>query len=340
MSLNAEQLLALGKPDREFEELLDRREPYIILDDDFNVPRLREQEKAYMKSVLNLSKPNPEVIEVERRIPVRDGTSITIRFHSPRIPPNSGSPIFVMLHSGGYCIGGLDNRIEDCRMFVEKWGFVVINVDYRLAPEHPFPIPIYDAYDAVKWAAANALELHANPAAGFIVGGNSTGASLAASISLLARDEGLSPPLTGVLLSVPTVIYPSVIPEKYRDVYLAREQNANAPYYLNRLNEVFQAAFKPDLTSFLASPLLHPAGHHNLPPAYIQICGLDPARDDGFIYDNILREAGNKTLVDIYPGLPHAFWAFLPQLSTSKKYADDMKSGISWLLREGKQTKE
>lgn len=72
------------------------------------------------------------------------------------------------------------------------------------------------------------------------MGGNSTGASLAASISLLARDEGLSPPLTGVLLSVPTVIYPSVIPEKYRDVYLAREQNANAPYYLNRLNEVFQ----------------------------------------------------------------------------------------------------
>lgn len=107
-----------------------------------------------MKTVAKTVKPSPEVIEVDRRIPVRDGTSIPVRFHSPRDPPASGSPILVMLHSGGYCIGGLDNRLEDCRMFVEKWGFVVVNVDYRLAPEHPFPTPVHDAYDAVKWVSS------------------------------------------------------------------------------------------------------------------------------------------------------------------------------------------
>ncbi|OBT43996.1 hypothetical protein VE00_05694 [Pseudogymnoascus sp. WSF 3629] len=334
MAISHEELLELGKPDQEFEELLAKREPYIILDDAFNVPQLREQEKAYMKTVAKTVKPSPEVIEVDRRIPVRDGTSIPVRFHSPRDPPASGSPILVMLHSGGYCIGGLDNRLEDCRMFVEKWGFVVVNVDYRLAPEHPFPTPVHDAYDAVKWAADNASELHANPSAGFIIGGNSTGATLGAIISLIARDEGLSPPLTGVLLSVPTVVDPKAVPESYKEQYLARDQNSDAPYYLTRLNEVFQAAYKPDHTSHLASPLLHRAGHKDLPPAYIQICGLDPARDDGFIYDRVLREAGVKTRVDVYPGLPHAFWAFLPQLSSSKKYSADLIDGISWLLEQ------
>ena len=97
-------------------------------------------------------------------------------------------------------------------------------------------------------------------------------------------------------------------------------------------------AYKPDRTSHLASPLLHRAGHKDLPPAYIQICGLDPARDDGFIYDRVLREAGVKTRVDVYPGLPHAFWAFLPQLSSSKKYSADLIDGISWLLEQSQNT--
>lgn len=96
----------------------------------------------------------------------------------------------------------------------------------------------------------------------------------------------------------------------------------------------FIGAYKPDVKSHLAYPLLHADGHNNLPPAYIQVAGLDPARDDGFIYDRVLRGAGGKTRLDVYPGLPHAFWAFLPQLSSSKKYADDLNDGISWLLEQ------
>ncbi|KAL4868671.1 Alpha/Beta hydrolase protein [Aspergillus spectabilis] len=313
MAFDREVRLNLGIPDQKFEKLLSEKEPYIILDDDFNVPKLRQRELSYMTTIAKSVRPNPNFIETDRRVTVRDGSSISVRLHSPRNPPAEGSPIFVMLHSGGYCIGGLNNRLQDCRLFVEKWGFVVVNIDYRLAPEHPFPTAVHDVYDVIKWV--NCRELCKNrsePISWLHRWRQSTGATLGAIIALVARDEGLSPPLTGQLLSIPTVVDASVVPEEYEDEYLSREQNADVPYYLNQLNAVFQAAYKPDPSSYLSSPLLHPAGHGDLPPAYIQICGLDPARDDGFIYDRVLRSAGGSICVDVYPGLPHAFWAFLP----------------------------
>lgn len=130
---------------------MSQNEPYIILDDGFNIPELRARELGYMTAVAKSVKPNPDVIEVDRRVTVRDGSSIPVRLHSPRVPPSGGSPIFVMLHSGGHCIGGLNNRLQDCRMFVSTWGFVLVNIDYRLAPEHPFPTAVHDVFDVVKW---------------------------------------------------------------------------------------------------------------------------------------------------------------------------------------------
>jgi acetyl esterase/lipase len=88
--------------------------------------------------------------DADRRIPVRDGAYIRIRIHSPKTPPKDGSPIFVVYHGGGYCLGDLDSEAILCRKFTDLGG-VAINVEYRLAPESPFPIPVMDAYDALKW---------------------------------------------------------------------------------------------------------------------------------------------------------------------------------------------
>jgi acetyl esterase/lipase len=98
----------------------------------------------------NTSAGEVNYVENDRQIPVRDGSSITIRIHSPKSPPKDGSPIFVVYHGGGFVLGGLDNEALLCRKFTELGG-VAVNVDYRLAPEHPFPIPVNDAYDALKW---------------------------------------------------------------------------------------------------------------------------------------------------------------------------------------------
>lgn len=200
------------------------------LDSSTDIFVLRENLASVKNSLneVNSTQGDASYVEEDRKIQVRDGSSIAVRIHSPKNPPKDGSPIFVVYHGGGFCLGGLDNEALLCRKFTE-FGGVAVNVDYRLAPEHPFPTPTYDAYDALKWTAAHFAELGGNPAKGFLVGGISAGANFSAVLPHLYRDDKLSPPLTGVFLSIPACIAPDVLPPKYKKVYLSREQNKNAP---------------------------------------------------------------------------------------------------------------
>jgi acetyl esterase/lipase len=110
--------------------------------------------KSKLKAQLLAPPPPPEeelaYIEADRRIPARDGAYIRLRIYSPKTRPKDGSPIFVVYHGGGYCLGDLDGEAILCRKFTELGG-VAVNVEYRLAPESPFPIPVLDAYDSLKW---------------------------------------------------------------------------------------------------------------------------------------------------------------------------------------------
>lgn len=93
--------------------------------------------------------------------------------------------------------------------------------------------------------------------------------------------------------------------------------------------------YKPDAQSPLASPLLWPSGHKHQPPTYLSLCGMDPLRDEGLIYEYLLREeAGVKTRFDVYPGLPHVGPAYFPMLSQAKKYTKDREDGIKWLQNQ------
>jgi acetyl esterase/lipase len=204
--------------------------------------------------------------------------------------------------------------------------------------EHPFPVGPNDAWDALQWTATNFLTSpHLIGAAprekGFLVGGTSAGGNFAAVVAHLAKDAKLDPPLTGQYLSIPAVLPPSVVPEKHKSKYLSAEQNTEAPILSKSIRDVFLGAYHPDMSSELFVPFNHPSGHDGLPPAYFQICGLDPLRDEALIYEEVLRtECGVKTRLDIYPGLPHGFWAFFPMLSSSKKLKKDTIKGVAWLL--------
>ncbi len=94
--------------------------------------------------------PPPTWSEEDLSIPVRDGASIKVRIHKPQTLPEDGCPILVIAHGGGFCLGDLDNETELCRSFVTLGG-IAVNVGFRLAPENPFPIPLWDIYDAIKW---------------------------------------------------------------------------------------------------------------------------------------------------------------------------------------------
>jgi acetyl esterase/lipase len=163
------------------------------------------------------------------QIPTSDGASIRAILYQPESKPAAGGPLVVLYHGGGFCLGTPEMEELFALELVKKHGAVAISVDYRMAPEHPFPGPITDSWDALKWAAKNASSVGADPSKGFIIGGTSAGAMITATISHMARDEKLSPPLTGVWLNVPMVIAQSVMPEKYRAIHTSYDQNKDAP---------------------------------------------------------------------------------------------------------------
>lgn len=155
-------------------------------------------------------------------------------------------------------------------------------------------------------------------------------------MSQLARDEKLDPPLTGQYLCVPALCAPEVVPEKYKAEMISGAENVSDPV-LGRLLAGSGAAMaevlKQDSSSPLFSPLVHPNGLGSLPPAYLQLGGMDPLRDEGLVYERVLREEyGVPTRLDVYKGFGHMFWTNWPKMNASKKFVQDTLEGFKWLL--------
>jgi acetyl esterase/lipase len=270
-------------------------------------------------ALLGLTAAPPDVKQTEQEYTTRDGAKLRAKLYQPVHPPPDGSPLIVMYHGGGFCMGYPETEEPGCRSFVREYGATCLSVGYRLAPEYPFPYAINDAWDALKWAAARAQSLGADTSVGFVIGGTSAGGSMTAVLAHLARDEGLSPPLTGQYLGIPAVCPPSRMPEKYREFLLSPEQNKHAPLLPAAAIDMFMRGYAPDESSSLYNVLAAPHGHSNLPKAYFQLNGMDPIRDQGLIYEKILREEnGTETRLDMYPGMPHAFFLSLPELKSTK----------------------
>jgi len=193
------------------------------------------------------------------------------------------------------------------------------------------------SWDATKWAAANASKIGADPSKGFIVGGTSAGGNIAAVVSHLARDEKLSPPLTGVCLLIPALADHSLkeFPEEYKHEIVSYKQNADAPILGQKSVDMFMDAYKPDTKSHLFNIYAAPYNFKGLPPTFFQICGMDPLRDEAMLYERLLREKyDTQTSLKLYPGLPHGFWSFCPTLKSSKGFVEDTIEGVSWLLKQ------
>lgn len=115
-----------------------------------DIPSLRKF-MADMKPQGEKPPPPAGIKEEDRQIPMGDGHKITVRIHSPEKAPSGGSPLYVMYHGGGWCIGGLEEEEPLIRNLVSQYGMTVVNVDYRLGPEYKFPTAHDDCYDATKW---------------------------------------------------------------------------------------------------------------------------------------------------------------------------------------------
>lgn len=230
------------------------------------------------------------------------------------VPPGAqkARPLLVYYHGGGWVIGDLDTHDNPCRFLAANSGAAVLSVDYRLAPEHPFPAAVEDAWAAYAWAAGNAGELGCDPAR-IAVGGDSAGANLAAAVCLQARDESAPPPALQLL------IYPVT---QVGEETPSRELFRGGFLLTRRSMDYFEQNYLPNQEDYTDPrvSLLRADDLSNLSPAHVAIAGFDPLRDEGEAYALRMRNAGTQVTLRLHPGLVHTY-ANLPAICPSARWA-------------------
>ncbi|KAL6157280.1 hypothetical protein ACJQWK_06899 [Exserohilum turcicum] len=268
-------------------------------------------------------------------VPTQDGATIRVKVYQPVSgAPEGGSPLIMMYHEGGWCVGDLTDEDQNCRMFARDLSAVCVNVEYRLAPEHRFPVGINDCWDALVWSIKNSDMLGATPSRGLIVGGSSAGGGIAAVLAVMSRDRGLEPPITGQYLSVPVIMPEENVPPHLAHLYQSRRGNSNDPIIKELKPGMLEAVYGPDPKSPLWDPFNHPDGHKGVANAFFQVVGLDPLRDEAVLYDWKLRKSGVLTRFELYSGYGHMFWTNWPELEKSTKFVQDTLVGVKWLLEK------
>ncbi|MBO2461036.1 alpha/beta hydrolase [Actinomadura violacea] len=260
-----------------------------------DVPAIREQFKSMWTVPENLRRVGSVA---DTAIPGPAG-DLPVRVYTPE--GDGPFPAFVWFHGGGWTIGGLDENEFSCRAVCAAAGAVVVSVDYRLAPEDPFPAAAEDAYAAVRWVAAHGAGINADPAR-IAVGGESAGGNLAAVAALKARDLG-GPELALQVLVSPVLGHP----EDGRASYAEFAEG----YFLSKASMDWFFTTYPTGPADLDDPYLLPLRSKDLSgvaPALILEAECDVLRDEGEEYARRLRDAGVDTELVRYDGLIHAFF--------------------------------
>ena len=247
----------------------------------------------------------PEEVELaplakieDRRIPVSGDEEITIRIYTPK--GQGPFPVFVYYHGGGWVIGDVEISDASCRMLANKTGCVVVSVDYRLAPEYKYPVPVEDSYAALNWVKENAESINVN-ASSIIVGGDSAGGNLAAVVSLISRDQN-GPEISGQVL-----VYPVTALGYDTKSYLEFETGFGLDKNLMIWFGDYYIRNEEDKKDKYVAPLLA-EDLTNLPPVLVITAEFDVLRDEGIAYEQRLREAGVKVESICEEGLVHGYF--------------------------------
>jgi acetyl esterase len=222
-------------------------------------------------------------------------------------------PLVVHFHGGGWVGGSIAAADRPCRALARAAHCVIVSVEYRLAPENPFPVPLRDCVAATRWLASHAAEVGADGARLALMG-DSAGGNLAAATALALRDEG-GPPITHQVLLYPVL--------DLGGSYLSREENASG-YLLTRGSmEWFADLYGADPADPYASPLRAPS-LAGLPPATIVVAGFDPLRDEGIAFAERLRADGVEADLREWPGTVHGFFWMAAELEAGRALTSDL----------------
>ncbi|WP_326644434.1 alpha/beta hydrolase [Streptosporangium sp. NBC_01755] len=227
------------------------------------------------------------------------GGAITLRIHTPGTPAIGERAVVVHFHGGGWVFGSPREADFICSTVAEGAGAIVVSVDYRLAPGHPYPAGLDDCYAALVWVSTHAAEFGGDASRLGLVG-ESAGGNLVAGVSLLARDRG------GPAIRHQTLLYPATDASMSAPSY---RMNENAPWLTAAdMRNAYKHYVPADVDRLDpgVSPL-HATEHADLPPATIVVAGHDPLHDDGVWYAERLQQAGVPVELFDYPRMVHGF---------------------------------
>lgn len=274
-------------------------------------PPLPQVRAGAGKMVAEQSKLWPKIDGLE----IKDSTvpgplgEIPIRTYTPAV--SKGTMIFI--HGGGWVFGDLDREDYTCQYMAKNTNLVVVSIDYRLAPEHPYPGPIDDVFAASEWIVKN----HKAP---FVVAGNSAGGNMAAVVTASRKF-----PISAQFLTVPVTCHPSLYPKKFESSTFS-----DCPGLTAATMQKFWDLYKAPPSDINASPLLND-DLKGLPKTYIRVAGADPLRDEGIEYAKKLHEAGVPVTLDIIPGYAHSYYNN-PSLKVSLPAHKRMADAVNWSL--------
>ncbi|MDP4095588.1 alpha/beta hydrolase [Paenibacillus sp. P96] len=268
---------------------------------------------------------NDEVLTSERYVPGAAGdTDVRIKIYEPKVEDEI-LPGILYIHGGGYILGSADMMDHAMQQLVSELNCVIVSVDYRLAPEHPFPAPLEDCYAALQWFSEHAEELGVNSSRIAVVGA-SAGGGLTAALSLLARDR------KGPSIAFQMPLYPML---DDRGTSKSSNEITDERVWSKAKTQLGWEMYLEDNRE--VSPYAAPARATDLsglPPTYTCVGDLDPFRDEIIDYVLRLTQAGVPTEFHLYPGCFHGFEEYAPAAEISQRFVKEYKEALKRALHQ------
>lgn len=248
------------------------------------------------------------------------------------------APAFLYMHGGGFVTGSLETDDKSCRAIAHALPIHILSIEYRLAPEHQFPIGFEDCWDVLEYIASPeaSSKLDLNLAKGFLMGGTSAGANFTAGLAHRYRAKYMAnkPKITGLVFWAGSWCHPDVRPAHLKHLILSVDEIDDAPGLTKSSIEYFWKKYGAPKDDRRYSPLLEESWQGVANKAYFAICGWDPRRDEAVVYGDILRGDGLDVRHKIYSGLPHGFWTTCPELPVSQEWETETIEAIKWVLEK------
>ncbi len=275
----------------------------LLPDTSFTISNPQQARASFLEMTASLNADLDEsgVVIANQTITGPEGApAVPVRIYTPE-GLNAAVPALLHIHGGGFVIGSLDSEHGSCVALCRRLGVVIISVDYRLAPETPYPGPLEDCYAALVWTSSNSARLLIDPAR-VAVFGQSAGGGLAAAVALLARDRK-GPQICFQYLGIPELDdrLETASMKRFVDTPMWNRPNAELSWDFY-LGDQYQRG-APDVP-YLAAPA-RAEDLAGLPPAYVNTMEFDPLRDEGVEYAVKLMRAGVATELHSFPGTFH-----------------------------------